>query len=386
MADRRTRSVAILIDTATEGGRRLIRGIVNYTQQHGPWYLWIRPNVQESPLRLPPDWHGHGIIARVASQAIARHVLAAKTPVVNISAIHMPGVDFPRVTVDLEKAAHLAAEHLLDRGLRHFAYWGPSGCAYTIHHDTFTQAVTEAGFECLTYVSGRQPRTGARRHDHYRDLRKWLCSLPKPIGILTWTYDRGQEVIQACRQADLLVPEEVAVLAADDDSLLCEACQPPLSAMSLTLERTGFEAATMLDRLMRGCRAPKQPTLIEPSPVIERQSTQTLAMRDRDIAQAVAFIRSHAAKPIQVADVLREVALSRRQFERRFQTILGRTPAAEIRRVHMERAMQLLIDSEMPIPDVASAAGFASREYMAQVFKQELGLSPLRYRLRDRGR
>jgi transcriptional regulator GlxA family with amidase domain len=109
-------------------------------------------------------------------------------------------------------------------------------------------------------------------------------------------------------------------------------------------------------------------------------------MKDRDVAQAIAFIRSHAAKPIQVADVLREVALSRRQFERRFQTILGRTPAAEIRRVHMERAMQLLIDSEMPIPDVASAAGFASREYMAQVFKQELGLSPLRYRLRDRGR
>ena len=193
-------------------------------------------------------------------------------------------------------------------------------------------------------------------------------------------------MIHACRQAGLLVPEEMAVLAADDDPLMCEACQPPLSGIALTSQRIGFEAAAMLDRLMRGGRVPKHPITLEPSPVIERQSTQTLAMADKEIARAVAFIRNHAATPIQVANVLREVPLSRRQFERRFQAILGRTPAAEIRRVHLERAKQLLIDTEMPIPDVASASGFASREYLAQVFKQELGLSPLQYRFHNRGR
>jgi LacI family transcriptional regulator len=178
-----------------------------------------------------------------------------------------------------------------------------------------------------------------------------------------------------------LAPEDVAVLAADDDSLLCETCQPPLSAMSLTPEYVGIEAASLLDRLMRGGRVPKKPLLLEPSQVVERQSTQTLAMADKEIAQAVAFIRARASRPMQIADILREIAISRRQFERRFHAALGRSPATEIRRVHMDRAMRLLRGSEMPIPDVAAAAGFASREYMAQVFKQELGMSPLRYRL-----
>jgi LacI family transcriptional regulator len=386
MKDKQTPNVAVLVDTATEWGRRLIRGVTQYAQCHGSWYLWTRPNSQHRAIRLPPGWHGQGIIARVASRATFRHVTATGLPVVNVSAFQVPGVELPGVTIDLPAAARLAAEHFFDRGLAHFAYCGPEDHPQVEpHHQAFVRAIDEAGFLCHTY-SRRRARLGPRWRDQQRNLCDWLRKLPKPIGILTWTNDRGQEVIHACRVTGLLVPEEVAVLAADDDPLMCEACQPPLSGIALTSEQIGFEAAALLDRLMQGQAVPERPILIEPSPVIERQSTDTLAMEDRDLALAVAFIRSHASEPIQVSDVLREVPLSRRQFERRFVAALGRTPAEEIRRAHLNRARHLLLHTEMPIPDVASAAGFASREYMAQVFRKELGVSPLRYRLRNRGR
>ena len=205
---------------------------------------------------------------------------------------------------------------------------------------------------------------------------QWLKPLPKPIGILTWTTNCGREVINACRKAYLLIPEQIAVLAADEDELLCELCNPPLSGIALTSERIGYEAAATLDRLMQGHRPTENLILIEPTGVISRQSTDTLAIDDEDVARALSFIRSHATKPIQVKDVLCEVAVSRRRLERQFQEILGRTPAAEIRRMHFEHAKNLLAETDMTVPEVAEASGFGSREYLAYAFKTETGPTP----------
>ena len=379
-------NVAALVDTATEWGRRLIRGIISYTHQHGPWFLWTHPSVQRPPLHLPPGWQGQGIIARVANRNMARHVLSAGVPVVNVCTAEIPGIDLPQVVINLEAAARMAVHYLLDRGLRHFAYCGYHLQSYTQrHHGAFCKAVAEAGLASATYRPRRTSRDVEKGwRQAQEDLQRWLLALPKPVGIVTWTGDRGQEVIHVCRRAGLIVPDEVAVLAADDDPLLCEACHPPISGIALTSEQIGYEAAAMLDRLMHGRRT-KRLVVIEPTRVVERQSTETLAMEDREVAQAVQFIRNHAALPIQVADVLRAVPLSRRQLERRFQKALGRTPASEIRRVHLERAKQLLLETEMAIPQVAAASGFGAREYLARVFKSETGLSPLKYRIRARG-
>lgn len=181
------------------------------------------------------------------------------------------------------------------------------------------------------------------------------------------------------------MPEQVAVLAADNDELLCEACNPSLSGIALTSERIGFEAAKLLDRMMHGVAPPKRPLLLEPTGVVTRQSTDTLAVEDPDLARAVAFIRSHATDPIQVSDVLVEVPVSR-WLERRFHEVLGRGPAAEIRRVRLDRAKHLLAETDLPVAEVATLAGFGSREYMAATFKQELDLTPRQYRNRTQPR
>lgn len=361
----------------------MIRGIISYGRKHGPWHLSINARGEGMPVRLPPRWTGEGIIARVATHALANHIRTARAPVINVSAMELKGVELPRVTTDLQAWARLAVEHFLDRGLRHFGYFGLQPLSHARHHrQVFARALADEGYECSCYKPGRGAGSRAGWQIQQNDLVHWLKGLPKPVGILAWPMKRGQQLIDACRWADLLVPEQVAVLVGDEDDLLCDTCNPPLSGIVAAAERVGYEAAALLDRLTCGERPPKKPILIKPVGVVMRRSTDTLAVDDVDLAQAIRFIRDHAADAIQVKDVLRAVPVSRRWLERRFLHVLERTPAAEIRRVHLNRARQLLMETDMLIPDVAAASGFGSPEYMAYAFKSETGLTPQKYRSR----
>ena len=203
---------------------------------------------------------------------------------------------------------------------------------------------------------------------------------------MTWTSDRGREVLHACRALGLLVPEQVAVMGGDEDSLLCETCNPPLSGVALTSERIGYEAAALFDRLLHGKRPPREPILIEPTRVVVRQSTDTLAINDPDLARAIAFIRVHAATAIRG----QRRAPGRRCFAKLAGTPLpgGARPQSSGRdpRVRLDRTKQLLAETEMPVPQIAAASGFGSREYLAYAFKQATGLTPREFRHRVRGR
>lgn len=383
----RSPQIALLIDTATDWGRRMIRGIGRYARQQGHWDIWLEQRCQHAPGRLPPGWRGDGVIARVADRAMARHLAGGPKAVVNVSTARIPGVCLPTVAADLRVAARLAVEHLLDQGFRHFGYFAPLGLSYVdIHYDSYVERLAEAGHSCSLLAARRGTGPNALWRARQRDLQRWLTALPKPVAIVTWTSERGREVLYACRTLGLLVPEQVAVLGGDEDTLLCETCNPPLSGVALTSERIGYEAAALLHRLLQGQPPPAEPMLIEPTRVVVRQSTDILAIDDPDLARAIAYVRAHAGQPIQVRDVLRAVPVSRSWLERRFQESLGRSPAEEIRRVHLERAKQLLAETDMPVPEVAAASGFRSREYLAYAFKQATQSTPREYRTRVRGR
>ena len=389
MAVRNCPQIALLIDTATDWGRRMIRGIGRYAKQHGGWDIWLEQRCQHAPGRLPPGWCGDGIIARVADRAMGSYLTEAPGVVVNVSSARIPGVSFPTVTADLHAAAQLAVEHLLDQGFGHFGYFAPLGSSYVdVHYRSFMERLAAAGLDCDLLPARRRQGKGSKAtwQRQQDELRCWLQELPKPVAVVTWTSDRGREVLYACRAVGLLVPEQVAVMGGDEDSLLCETCNPPLSGVALTSERIGYEAAALLDRLLRGETPPEEPTLIGPTRVVVRQSTDTLAITDPDLARAIAFVRAHATTPIQVNDILREVPISRSSLERRFQEALGRSPAEEIRRVRLERTKQFLADTDMPVEKIAAASGFGSREYLANAFKQATGLTPREFRNRTRGR
>jgi LacI family transcriptional regulator len=206
------------------------------------------------------------------------------------------------------------------------------------------------------------------------------------VGILA-AYDiRGQRVLDACRGAGLAIPDEVAVLGVDNDELLCELASPPLSSVMPNTLRTGYEAAALLDRMMRGEAVRPVAHLIPPVGVVARQSTDVLALEDRAVAQAVRFIREHACEGINVGDVLQGVTLSRRVLEQRFRRLLGRTPREEILQVRLARVKQLLTETDLTLYQVAERTGFEHVEYLSVVFKRETGRTPRQFRTAARGR
>lgn len=376
--------VAVLVESSTGWGRRLIKGILSYAQQAGHWQIWIEPRGGREHLRPPPGWSGDGIIARVSTPAMADELTALGVPVLNVSGLKLPGGrSFPTVTTDPDASTQLAADHFLARGFEHYAYYGtPRFRAAREHYASYCRALAKHGKTCAFYTPGRRASGFDSQRD---DLARWLAALPKPCAVLCWGL-RGLAVLNACTAADLNVPGDVAVLSGDYDEILCEAAAPPLSGIETPTELIGHHAAAALHELILGRPLAEQLILVKPTRVVERQSSDALAIDDADLAAAVRFIRDRAAEPITVEDVLDHVACSRRSLERKFEQTLGRSPALEIRRAHLERAKRLLVDTDLPIPRVAAASGFGSGEYLSQIFKGATGLTPLRYRSQQRGR
>ena len=373
--------VAVLVDTSSSWGRQIVAGIHDYIRQHERWQMFIETRCVQEEWSVPAGWRGDGIIARISNPRLAADLKARRIPVVNVSGIQMPGIDFPRVSTDLNATARLAAKHFLDRGFKSFAYFSLTGLSYVFQlQESFSRAVKAAGGECHIYTE--KPAQGAEMdwNSDLTQLGEWLKSLPKPVGVLTWNYSSGREIMFAAELAGLLVPEEVAVLCGGDDDLLCEVLQTPMSGIRVASEQIGHEAARMLDEMMHDGKPPKKPVFFPPSKIITRHSTDTLAIHDATMVKALNHIRQNANQPLQVFEVCRAAGVSRRVLERKFIQALGRSPATEIRRVHMERAKQLLAETQMSIPDVAEASGFTSPEYMAIRFRLDLKTSPFRYR------
>jgi LacI family transcriptional regulator len=192
--------------------------------------------------------------------------------------------------------------------------------------------------------------------------------------------DRGEWVIEACKIAGLSVPDNIAIIGVDNDQLICDLCSPPLSSIVMNVEKAGYEAAALLDKMMSGEKIHNSEIPIQPTHVAVRQSTDTLAINDSDVVAAIRFIRSHSKDVIQVNDVVNVVPLSRRVLEKRFRSILGHSIFDEIRRVRVEQIIQMLAETEMSVSEIAQVLGFPDVAHVSRYFSKEKGMSPLAYR------
>jgi LacI family transcriptional regulator len=377
---------ALIVETSVVYGREIHEGIAAYVRAHHPWSMFVE---QRELGALPPRWltrrDWDGIISRPTTPALARTFRRMRVPTVDLNDLHSD-LGLPRIRSDNAAIGRLAATHLLDRGFRHFAFCGFAGEAWAAERrDGFAAAVRAPGFEPAVYESRwRGPGTPAWDVDQDR-LTRWLRELPLPVGLAACNDLRGQHVLEACRRAALAVPEHVAVIGVDNEELLCRLCDPPLSTVVPNARRVGYEAAQLLDHLMSGSRSPAAETLVTPSGVVTRQSTDTLAVDDPDVRAALRFIRENACDGIRVDDVLREVPVARSLLERRFRRAIGRSPHAEIRAVQVRRAAQLLAETDVPLKRIAELSGFAHMEYLSYFFKRATGESPRAYR-RGHGR
>lgn len=361
--------------------RSVLRGIAHFAESKPQW-LFTSMVPERGRLQALDRFQPVGLIASVHTKALNRALATWRRPVVNVSAV-WPDLRFPRVGVDNALVGQLAATHFLERGLRHFAFIGPPHHLYSMErHAAFCQALRVTGHAVQSYHTSSRPGFDplGQRWDLGRGIYLWLRRLPTPVGLFVPGDDWAVPVTEACRQVGLRMPEDVALLGVDDDDLDCELTRPRLSSVILPAEQIGFQAATLLDRLLAGDKPPAGPILLPPLGVATRRSTEVLAIDDHDVITAVRFIREHAHLPLRVRDILREVPLGRRTLERGCRKALGWGLGEEIRRAHLERACRLLARTDLPLKTVAQRAGFSGLRHLGEVFRQELSMSPSAYR------
>ncbi len=378
---RRRRSrphVALIVESSIEFGRGVLRGIARWLRGHGPWSLFLEQ--RELGAALPDwirEWDGDGIITRSDDPRIATLGL----PTVGLYDRTEDRLRLPMILNDNLAVGRMAAQHLADRGFRHLAYYGVGGERWSeLRLEGAAQVAKASKATLAVHPSGGRWEASQER------LKRWILGLPRPLGLVAANDLHGLRALDACRRAGVAVPEQVAVVGADDDAEVCELSDPPLSSVAFNPERVGYEAAALLDRLMARRARPREPLLVPPLAVSTRQSTDILAIDDPEVAKAVHYIRRHAFEGITVEEVLDEVPLSRRALEHRFRRRLGRTPKEEIQRLRLDEAKNLLASTDLPLARISDRLGFHQPAYLSAVFKRETGMTPAAYRRRASAR
>jgi LacI family transcriptional regulator len=369
--------VALLVETSLASGRDILRGIARYLREHSPWSLYHEAHgLADSVPSWLAHWQGDGIIARVQTHRMVEEIRAVGVPVVDV----LGAVDlgsFPLVHVNNRAIGRMAAEHLLDRGLRSFGFLGLTNERWVRERfEAFKQVVSQPDVVVAHHELPRDASDRLSWQVVIEEVAEWVGRLAKPAGIFVCSDQQGPLLLEACRWAAIAVPDEIAVVSVDNDDPLCEVCDPPLSSIDARHETVGYLAAALLDGMLRGARLPRAPPPVEPDQVVARRSSDTFAVADPALARALTLIRDRAHEGLNVNEIARYAGLSRSVLQRRFQSNFKRTVHDEILRAKIKRAQELLVRSKLPLATVAVRSGFKHQEYLGSVLKKRLGKTP----------
>jgi LacI family transcriptional regulator len=358
---------------------KLHQGVARFAGQHN-WHL----NAEMAYFgRLPTGWKGDGIVTLLdVQQDLIDFIKKARVPVVDLSVIR-EDVAVPRVAGDHHLIGCLGAEHFLERGFRHFAWFATLDDAVTrLRLRGFSETLAQSGFTCETWIFPMQ--TGARCDEWTAKcdfLEHRLRAIPKPAGVFAFRDADAANVLDACDDAGLEVPEEIAILGADNNELICETLRVPLSSVNHDLEGLGYEGAALLQGLMQGQRAPRRPKLVPPKGITVRRSTEVLAINHEPTRRGLQFLQENYRRPTGAEDAARASGLTRRKLERAFREHLGRSIRDQLTALRIRRAKELLMRTSLPVADVAAQTGFNTPQYFNNVFRRSCGLTPRRFRL-----
>ena len=377
--------VAILVETSLASGRQILAGISRFLHEEDRWAVFHRTGplgaINPEALR---SWRGDGVIARIANRSIYRMVAGMGIPVVDVLG-NVPGSGFPTVTCDEPRISSMVASHLVGRGVRHFAYFGLADEGWSVRRREALEAEVglDPGHTFSALMIRQRDKARLSWGSYLRLLCGWIGALPRPLGIMVASDQFGPDIIEACRHLGLTIPEEVSVVGVDNDGPFCEVCVPRLSSVLPNHELVGYEAAHLLDHLMRGERVARDPVLIPPLSLKVRRSSDAAALADPCLVKAMNLIRRRACAGLSVDDVAREAGLSRSVLQRRFRAVLGETVLAAMVRTRLARAREMLGNTDLPLAEIAERCGFNHPEYMGYVFRRELGVTPAGYRRRS---
>ncbi len=372
------KKVVLLLETSREFGRQLIIGIARYSRLNGPWSFYKEPTDLKSSIPHLTSWKPDGIIMR--DSLITNELLKLKIP--TILAIHDSKYpkDLPVIKTDSYSIGKMASEHLLEKGLENLAFCGFDNYDWSRERGEFFSGFnSEAGCKTHFYIALKRIRRDDWENEQHH-VSDWVKSLPKPVGIFACNDDRGQHILEVCKMNNLKVPEDVAVIGVDNDQMICDIGDPPLTSIALNVEPAGFEAARLLDQLINKKKISVKQVMVTASHVVQRQSSDILAVDDADVASAINYIRNNARKKILVDDVVKTTNVGRRSLEERFRKTIHRSIHKEIRQVRVELISKMLTDTDLPISEITSLFDFTDNEHISRYFKKEKGVTLQEFR------
>ena len=376
----RTKRVKLLVETSRSYGRGLLKGIARYSHLHGPWSFMTEHALYRCTGRkhsASSDWQVDGIIAFIPDVKQIDKIASIGIPAV-VQGVYQAIADRPTIVCDNYAVGQMGAEYFLERGSPNYAYcgfrnmyWSEGRCR------GYCETLARAGKHAEVF----EPRR--RRVSENMEmslLLEWLLLLPKPVSLMACNDDRSHDIVRTCMAAELHIPDDVAILGVDNDPIVCELSDLPLSSIVLSTEKAGYDAAALLDQLMLGKQMQNARILVEPLYVESRRSTDILTVSDTEVARGLRFIKETPRQKITVDDVVYEMCLPRRTAEKKFRRVTGMSINEMIRRERVNLVAKLLVESDLTIEKIGENVGFISTSYMIQVFKKVMGTTPLAYR------
>lgn len=376
-------------DFSEQFSYRLLRGIYRYareTKEH--WTVCRMPSELkgkypfEDLVRWAVDWHADVIIGQF-------------TPEVDLQLFRREGIivvaqdyislfpDVPNITADYKKTGQMAAERCVARGFRNFAFFGNNGMCWSDgRRDGFQEYLEEAGYGDNFYVYDQQRIFNLW---YYRQdlLRDWLISLPKPVGVFCCDDNQAVILAEACNAVGIRIPYEVAILGVDNDEILCNMSDPPITSIDVDIERGGYEVAAMVTQMKKDPSYQGNDIVLQPLHIVTRESSNLITTKDVQVHQALTFIHSNLDHKILVTDVLEHVPMSRRLLEQRFLKATGKTVYQYISDQRIDYLARLLLETDEPIANLAAQMDEPDPKSLSRRFKELKGCTPSEYRKRN---
>ena len=365
--------VLIYLMNAYSTHQRMLRGVLDYTRGHTTWAIDLKTGRRDETNLVDIAWDDcDGLITNGVTPEILRRIREHGLPVVLVQSEPRP--DFPGCVLfcDNVPVAETAARHLLARNCAAYAFVHVPETPWSEARGTgFGAAVRATGTPFLRWTAGNR-----------RTLARQIAAAPKPLGVFAADDVRARETLDACREAGCAVPDDVLILGVDDDETLCELSAPPLSSIPLSSQEAGYRAAEILDRALRGELRPDgmQSVFYTGTHVTERASTALLRTRDALVRCCRDLLAANFASRLRVADLARQLHVSRRTLETRFRAVTGTTITAEILRLRLDHARILLAQPELSQEKIALACGFCDASHLGAAFRRHLHRPPSAFR------
>jgi LacI family transcriptional regulator len=377
--------IALLLDFTEDYHKSLLHGIIQYSRQFGPWaFLRIPVYYRETLgvdgiIRWAKEWGAKGLIGQLHSDSEIWKFTRAGISVI-AQDFEERFEDVANITGAYHETGELGAEYFLRKGFKHFAFYGFQNFVWSRERaEGFEKKVNDAGY-IVHYFEHKKARSMNLWYYKPSALSQWLKSLPKPVALMTCDDNQALHITEAGKHAGVRIPEDVAVLGVDNDENICFMSDPTLSSVSLDVEKGGYEAARLMHQMMSRKKVSVRNIIIKPSRIITRASTDIYSTNDHHIVTALKFIHANIHTNLSVADVLRQVPLSRRSLEKRFMVITGYPVYKYVFNLRMDKFVEQLRETDMSVTEIAQELGMNDIKNLSRQFKQIKGMTPLAYR------